>query len=313
MEPKAHHILIGLFTVVTIAAILLFALWLGDPEGNRDYAWYEIGFKQRVSGLSEGSAVQYSGIEVGDVVELTLDPEDPSHVLALVRVYEDITVREDTRASLALANITGAMTIQFSGGKPGSAVLPGGSRDDPTYIAAEPSQFSALMSNSESLFQRADDFLTNANSFLSDENAEALTATLENLRIASDALVAEQDNLNQALVTVYDAAARAEDTFSRYEDLGNYLNQLLEEQGRPMLASARGAAESLAQATTRIDALVADNEGSVSQGLQSLGELGPVVHELQATLHNLRLLTQRLEEDPGKALLGQDPIQEVAP
>lgn len=313
MEPKAHHILIGLFTVVTIAAILLFALWLGDPKGNRDYAWYEIGFRQRVSGLSEGSAVQYSGIEVGDVVELTLDPEDPSHVLALVRVYEDITVREDTRASLALANITGAMTIQFSGGKPGSAVLQGGTRGDPTYIEAEPSQFSALMSNSESLFQRADNFLTNANSFLSDGNAEALTATLENLRIASDALVAEQDNLNQALVTVYDAAARAEDTFSRYEDFGNYLNQLLESEGRPMLASARKAAESLAQATTRIDALVADNEGSVSQGLQSLGELGPVVHELQATLHNLRLLTQRLEEDPGKALLGQDPIQEVAP
>lgn len=34
VEPKAHHVLIGLFTVVTIAAILMFALWLGDPEAT---------------------------------------------------------------------------------------------------------------------------------------------------------------------------------------------------------------------------------------------------------------------------------------
>jgi phospholipid/cholesterol/gamma-HCH transport system substrate-binding protein len=312
VEPKAHHVLIGLFTVVTIAAILLFALWLGDREGNREYGWYEIGFRQGVSGLAEGSPVQYSGIEVGDVAELTLDPEDPSHVLALIRVYQDIPVREDTRATLSLANITGAMTIQLSGGSKGSAVL-GGDRQDPPYIEAEPSQFSALMSSSENLFRRADDFLTSANRFLSEENAENLTTTLENLRVASDAMVAERDNLNRALVTVYEAAARAEATFERYEGLGNYLDSLLKQEGKPMLASARQAAESLERATTRIDTLVADNEGSVGQGLQSLGELAPVMQELRTTLRNLRLLTQRLEEDPGKALLGQDPIQEISP
>ncbi|MGM0570094.1 MlaD family protein [Marinobacter sp.] len=312
MEPRAHHVLIGLFTIVTIAAILLFALWLGDPEGNREYAWYEIGFRQGVSGLSEGSPVQYSGIEVGDVSELRLDPENPSHVLALVRVYEDVPVRENTKASLSLANITGAMTIQLSGGSPDSDILRG-NRQNPPYIQAEPSQLSALMSNSENLFRRADDFLTNANQFLSKENADNLTAALENLHTASDSLVNERDNLNRALIAVYEAAARAEQTFERYERLGNYLDSLLDQEGRPMLASARTAAESLEKATTRIDTLVAANEGSVGQGLQSLGELAPVMQELRTTLRNLRLLTQRLEEDPGKALLGQDPIQEVSP
>ena len=236
MEPRAHHVLIGLFTVVTIAAILLFALWLGDSQGNREYTWYEIGFRQGVSGLSEGSPVQYSGIEVGNVAELRLDPENPSHVLALVRVYEDVPVRENTKASLSLANITGAMTIQLSGGTADSKILKG-DRRNPPYIQAEPSQLSALMSNSESLFQRADDFLTNANQFLSEENADNLTAALENLRTASDSLVSETENLNRALVAVYEAAARAEQTFERYERLGNYLDELLEQEGQPMLAS----------------------------------------------------------------------------
>jgi len=28
MEPRAHHVLIGLFTVLTVGAALLFGLWL---------------------------------------------------------------------------------------------------------------------------------------------------------------------------------------------------------------------------------------------------------------------------------------------
>lgn len=312
MEPRAHHVLIGIFTVVTVAAILLFALWLGDAENNRDYDYYNVGFRQGVSGLSEGSPVQYSGIEVGNVVTLSLDSDDPRHVTALVRVYSDVPVRDNTEATLSLANITGAMTIQFYGGTPEGAVLDG-NRDDPPYIEATPSQFSTLLSSSESLFQKADAFLSNANHFLSEENAENLTVTLHNLRRASDTLVAQQDNLERALVGVYDAAERARTTFDRYRDLGDYLGQLLAEQGDPTLTETRQAAEALSRAATRIDSLVANNEASVSQGLHSLGELGPVMQDLQATLRNLSLLTKRLEEDPAKALLGQDSIQEVSP
>ena len=29
MEPRAHHVLIGSFTILAAAAALLFALWLG--------------------------------------------------------------------------------------------------------------------------------------------------------------------------------------------------------------------------------------------------------------------------------------------
>lgn len=312
MEPKAHHILIGMFTVITIAAILIFALWLGDADKNRAYNYYEIGFRQGVSGLSEGSPVQYSGIEVGSVVTLRLDPDDPRHVRALVRVYQEVPVREDTKASLNLANITGAMTIQLHGGTPGSETLRG-ARDNPAYIEAEPSPFSALLSNSENLFRQANDFLTNANRLLSEENAENLTTTLDNLRVASEALVEERENLNQALVTVYEAAARATETFDRYDQVGQSMQHLLEGDAQELLASARDATNALNRAATRMDDLLVENEGSLNQGMQSVGELAPVMQELRATLRNLTRLTRRLEEDPGKALMGKDPIQEVSP
>lgn len=54
-------------------------------------------FNEAVSGLSKGSSVQYSGIKVGDVVSLRLDPQDPRRVLARIRLAGDTPVKEDTR------------------------------------------------------------------------------------------------------------------------------------------------------------------------------------------------------------------------
>ena len=58
MEPRAHHVLIGLFTVLTLGAALLFALWLNKAGAERAFTDYEVIFNETVSGLSQGSAVQ---------------------------------------------------------------------------------------------------------------------------------------------------------------------------------------------------------------------------------------------------------------
>ncbi|HCW94701.1 MAG TPA: MCE family protein, partial [Pseudomonas sp.] len=113
METRAHHVLIGLFTVLVVGGALLFALWLGKSSIDREYEYYEVGFNRAVSGLSTGSSVEYSGIKVGDVERLWLEPDDPRKVRARIRVYAGTPIRQDTRARLALANITGAMVIQL--------------------------------------------------------------------------------------------------------------------------------------------------------------------------------------------------------
>jgi phospholipid/cholesterol/gamma-HCH transport system substrate-binding protein len=76
METRAHHVLIGLFTVLVVVGALLFGLWLAKSSVDKEFKDYEIVFNEAVSGLSKGSAVQYSGIKVGDVVSLRLDPKD---------------------------------------------------------------------------------------------------------------------------------------------------------------------------------------------------------------------------------------------
>src|SRR5680860_143619 len=162
MEPKAHHLIIGLFTLIAVVAALLFALWLAKSSADREWAYYEIVFDHAVGGLAKGNPVLYSGIEVGDVLELKLDQENPGRVHVLVRVEQSVPVRKNTRAGLVLANITGSMSVQFSGGSKDSPVLKG-SRDDPALIIAEPSAFNSLLTNGEVLLSKAEKLLTNAN------------------------------------------------------------------------------------------------------------------------------------------------------
>jgi phospholipid/cholesterol/gamma-HCH transport system substrate-binding protein len=85
METRAHHVLIGLFTILVALAALLFCLWLtksGATATSTTTSDLQRGGQRPVA----GSPVQYSGIKVGDVVGLSLDPADPRKVRARIRV-----------------------------------------------------------------------------------------------------------------------------------------------------------------------------------------------------------------------------------
>lgn len=310
MEPKAHHIIIGLFTVIIAAAALIFALWLGKSATDRDWAWYEIGFDHPVSGLSRGNPVQYSGVEVGEVVDLSLDSENPSHVRVLIRVDENVKIRENTRVGLVLANITGSMSVRFQGGTTDSPVLEG-SRSDPPLIMAEPSVFTSLLDNGEALLSKAERLLTNANTLFSEENSANLTRILRNARVATDGLMDRRGELEQLLERMNDASVRAAEASARVSAFANNADRLLQSEGKNTLESLNSAIASIQTTATRIEQLTASNEGALDEGLQGLGELSPALRELRSTLRNLNHFTRRLEDDPSSTIWNRENIQEA--
>jgi len=311
MEPKAHHLVIGLFTVVTVAAALVFALWLGKTANDREWSWYEIGFDHPVSGLSKGNPVQYSGVEVGEVMDLYLDSDNPSHVRALIRVYDDVKIRENTKVGLVLANITGSMSVRFRGGTADSPVIEG-DRQDPPLIMAEPSVFTSILDNGEALMSKADRLLTNANALFSEENSENLTVILENTRTATDALMARRGELEQLMERMNNASIRAAQAAEKVTGFADNADRLLQNEGRQTLVALNTAINSIQATATRIETLTANNEGSLNEGLQGLGELTPALRELRSTLRNLNHFTRRLEDNPSGTLWGRETIQETS-
>src|SRR5690606_13238633 len=103
METRAHHVLIGAFTLLVVAAALAFVLWLAKSHTDQDYGVYDVVFNEAVTGLSKGGGVQYRGITVGEVTQLSLAPDDPRKVIARIRVAGQTPIKVDTHAKLALA------------------------------------------------------------------------------------------------------------------------------------------------------------------------------------------------------------------
>ncbi len=305
METRAHHVLIGLFTVLIAAAAILFCLWLDKSRGDKNFSYYTVIFNEAVSGLSRGSSVQYSGIRVGDVVGLTLDPDDPRKVRARIRVQGDIPIKKDTGAKLALAGITGTSLIQLSSGSPQSPKLERVGDADPVIIAT-PSPLNMLLSNGEGVMTNVNDVLMNVKQFLSATNARNLTQTLANLEQVSAALASQKNNLGSLVQQMSDATRQANSAMQQ-------VNKLLATQGVDALNNAQQAMASLAASSKKIEQMLDQNQGALNSGMQSVADIGPALAELRSTLASVRTISRKLESNPSAYLLGQDKLQEFHP
>ena len=60
----------------------------------------------------------FNGIAIGTVEDLSLAPQDPRRVIALVKLQADAPVKVDTRAKISMTGLTGSPFIQLTGGSP---------------------------------------------------------------------------------------------------------------------------------------------------------------------------------------------------
>ncbi|MDH4555949.1 MCE family protein [Pseudomonas sp. BN417] len=305
METRAHHVLIGLFTVLVVGAAMLFALWLSKAGSDSQLQEYEVIFTEAVSGLSQGSAVQYSGIKVGDVAQLRLDPQDPRKVRARIRIVGDTPIKEDTRARLSITGVTGTAVIQLHGGTPASPLLKG--QDDKLpVIIADPSPIARLMAGGEDVMVSVTRLLEQANQLFSSDNVEHVSRTLAHLEQTTASIAGQRDELRRTLEQVNVATSEASALFRT-------ANELLDGQGRQAFASADQLLASLERSSRGIEQMLENNRQSLDGGMKGIGELGPAIGQLRDTLESLRSFSRRLEEDPGGYLLRNDSIKEFRP
>jgi len=312
MEPRAHHVMIGAFTVVVAVLAVLFSLWLGKAGQNAGDRHYVVIFNEAVRGLTVGSAVQYNGIKVGEVQGLSLDPNDPAVVRARIKVQDDIPIKRDTRARLVLTGITGASVIGLSGGSPDSPELPQPDSGDPIIIAT-PSPITQLLANSDNLMTNLTSLVMSAQQVLSPENAERISRSLDNLEQLTAALSGQSGNMNQLVEAVTQASRQANEALAQATVLMDHADTLLDKQGTATLQSVQRAMASLESTGKSLDQLIGENRSGLNSGVDGLRQLGPALHELRGTLASLQEVVRKLGDSPTNFLLGRTKIEEFEP
>lgn len=312
MEPRAHHLLIGLFTLLVTLAAVGFALWLG--KSNRTpQSTYLVVFNEPVRGLAQGSTVQYNGIRVGEVVGVSLNPSDPGQVRAKIQIDSSTPVRQNTQAQLTVTGLTGLALISLTGGTQESPALVSKDPDDPPVIKATTSSLNQLFNNGEQLMSSVNSLMQNMQSFLSAENAASFNRTLEHLDKITGALAGSHNNTQRLIDNLTNASEQLGTTLTSINTLANSTNSLLNAQGTSTLRTVQNAMSAIQTTSQQLGHLAGNNTGALAQSLQSLAELGPTLRELRTTLVAVQRIARRLESNPTNFLLGRESIKEYTP
>lgn len=306
METKAHHVLIGAFTLVVVAAVLLFALWLGKTSLNRQYHYYDIVFTESVTGLSKGSPVQYNGIQIGEVSQLKLDPKDPRKVVARIQVAADTPIKVDTRAKLGLLGLTGVAFVQLTGGAPTSQPLMPTPDNPVPVIKSEASALSALLASGTDVVTSINGILDRLGRIISDQNVDRINSTLKSIDQTTRTLASERDDLRELIKEAAAASRELNRTLAGATSLVNG-------PGRETLDRAAAAMASLQETTQTLNKLLQENQGSLQSGLRGVDQIGPALRELRSALRDIHQLTSKLQANPAGYLFGREPPSEFTP
>lgn len=318
METRAHHILIGAFVLLTLLGGLLFALWVAKVNLDAEFDEYDVVFRETVTGLTKGAAVNFNGIQVGEVRQLSLDQADAARVLARVRVNANTPVRADTTARLTYTGLTGVAIIELVAGKPDAPAMTPPEGAEVALIIAEPSTFQKFMTDGGDILVRLNEALGRVSAVLSDENTRKLADTLVHVESIAAQVDSDKAALGEALRRA-DRAFRdlsaASTAFQQLADQGGATlaraDRMLDQDLGPAAADVRQTLESLRAISARVDTLLARNSAQLDQlAQQGVPEFNATLSDLRALSASLKQVAERLDAAPADYLLQRDRPRE---
>lgn len=283
MERQAHYAVVGMVTLILLAALGGFTFWFIQSGFNNTYATYNVAFDFAVDGLNKGAEVHFNGIKVGEVTALKLGKDNSHRVVATVKIDASTPVRKDSVATLEPQGVTGLAYINIS---PGSGPpLVGDPLKGPPVIQSTESRLSKLLSGSGSVIEDAYETLSRVNQLLSDRNIKAFSNSLANLEAVTADLSAREQLLNDAHEAIVSAGQAADAVTA----LAQSTNTLMGEDGPKTLEKINAATDKLAHAAEEVERLSKAMEAPAAQMSET------TLPQLETSLRNLDEATRSLK------------------
>jgi phospholipid/cholesterol/gamma-HCH transport system substrate-binding protein len=308
MERNANYFLVGLMSLILMAAAAVFVVWLARVQFAHDYAVYDISFVGPVRGLTEGGEVHFNGIKVGEVVKITLDPKDTKRVIARSRVTSDVPIRTDSFATLEPQGITGVNYIQITAGSPSKPLLIDTvERGQIPVIFSEQGALADLLEGGGTVLTRTLDAINRVNQVMSDANIKSLGVTLKNIEIVSAEVRDHKAVLLQAETTLKDI----DDAALAIQSLSQSSESLVKVDARNALADVSSAAQELRTATAEARTMItALREPTTEFANSGLPRLTAAIATLQGAAESLDRLATEAEVNP-RGLVAKAPAKEL--
>lgn len=293
METRARYILVGTFTLLSLLALLGFLLWLAKVQINRTFQQYDIVF-DTVAGLGQASVVRYNGVDVGNVLAIALDRDNPALVRVRIEIYATTPVRLDTVATLASQGVTGVSFVALEGGSENASPLRTVPPATVPVIASKPSVVQELTTAAPDLLKEAIALMEDVRGFATPQNSAAVTEILENVKNVTariDSLATRADSAMGALETTL---ARADAALVEAKTTFGSVNTVIK-------ADIPALVDGLKSAVADVSRTAKSLREFSETGLPQFGVLATEARNLVA---NFGALADRIGRDPSRFLLG---------
>lgn len=269
METRANYVIVGIFTLIAIAAAFAFVYWTSAIGDRGETATLRVRIPGSASGLGRGSAVLFNGVKVGDVRRVYIDVLNPTVAIADTEIDRLTPITKSTQADIGIAGLTGQSNIELRGANLSEPNLLDEAERDETVaeITANPSAVTNLLQTAQNIFTRADHVLTDLETFTRDVRGP-LTQTAQNVERFSKALADNSDGIDKFLSSVSALSEELAGVSGKLDGTLRAAEELLNSVDRQKIETIVGNVEtftdSLKEQSTRFDGIVGNVDRAVT-------------------------------------------------
>lgn len=315
METRANHLWVGAVTLVLLAALAAFIVWIARlGQGAQDE--FDIFYNQSVDGLANGSQVSFAGVPVGQVTEIALAKGNPEFVRVRIKVKEEVPILVGTQATIQ-ASFTGVSTILLDGARKDNPPITCETTACPEGRPVIPpgrGGFGEIVANAPLLLERLATLTEQLNTILGPENQEELAGILRNTNRLTGGLADATPELTANLKEFRTTMTEFNQTLDAYEKLAQTTDGLMSREGEPLARELRETMKSANAALASLSATLEDTRPAARQlRTSTLPNAEATLEDLRATSRALRSITEKLESEGAGALVGGKSLPDYKP
>ncbi|UXM93985.1 MlaD family protein [Bartonella sp. HY329] len=307
METKASYVLVGSFTLATLAAAFAIILYFGQYFDNRNLVPLDVRIPGSVTGLGASSAVLFNGIKVGTVRRLVLDETNPNVVIAKTEINATTPITRSTQATLGFQGLTGLAFIELKGGSidEDNLLKSAESVGATALIDADPSTINNLLATAQDIFARANEALTQLEGFIHDARGP-LTETAKNAQAFSKTLVDNRDDIDKIITDTREMMARLSNASQKTDAIMAKLDNMLSPDNKnSVVVQAQETLASIKQTSDTLNAHIKPIANNVERfSGQGLRNIEALVNDSRVSVQRIERALTDLEKNPQQILFG---------
>jgi phospholipid/cholesterol/gamma-HCH transport system substrate-binding protein len=303
METRANYVWVGVVTLLLLAALAAFFIWLARLNENNQTE-YDIFFQQSVAGLAKGSEVSYSGVPVGQVS--AIDLWQAQFVKVRISVDSDTPILQGTTASVS-SSFTGVSTISLDGGPRGNRPITCNTSACPEGVPVIPPRASGLgeiLASAPLLLERLATLTDRLTRVLSDDNQESIRGILANTSQISASLAETSPEIGNTLRELQGTLQQSQRTLGAFETTLNSTNDVINGEGRSIADELRRTLNEAGSAAAALQATLNSSQPAINELTETtLPAADATLQDLRRTSASLRALTERIETEGAGSLV----------